>query len=152
MHTVCHDKWTITTSMIMVGKWTNFFLRTFLLFYSPMTEQWAYSPLVHPSPCIPHNPLSGQSDITIPSSLAGMERTPASCDPSHSLLSVDDSQVDYDSLLGLEERRRRFSEALQDEGLRETIRLGKKLRQIQRNVYFRNQMLTGVAEVFFCQG
>ena len=73
-----------------------------------------------------------------------MERIAVSCDPSLPVISVDDSQVDYYSLLGEEERRRRLSEVLDDENLRETIRLEKMLRQIQRKVYFRNQTIVGV--------
>ena len=69
------------------------------------------------------------------------------------MVSVDDSQVDYYRLLKEEERRRRFSEVLDDEDLRETIRMEKMLRQIQRKVYFRNQMMAGVGDrvVFYFQ-
>ena len=75
-----------------------------------------------------------------------MDRIAASCGPSFPVISVDDSQVEYCSLLGEEERRRRFSEVLDDENLRETIRLEKMLRQIQRKVYFRNQIMAGVRD------
>ena len=74
-----------------------------------------------------------------------MDRKAASCAPCLQV-SVDDNQVDYNSLLEEEERRRRFSEVLDDENLNESIRLEKKLRQIQRKIYFRNQIMAGVGE------
>ena len=49
--------------------------------------------------------------------------------------SIDDSKVDYLSLLGLEDRKRRFSEVLVDTELKETMMLQKQYRQIQRQVH-----------------
>ena len=49
--------------------------------------------------------------------------------------SIDDSNVDYLSLLGLEDRKRRFSEVLVDTELKETMMLQKQYRQIQRQVH-----------------
>ena len=78
--------------------------------------------------------------------MAGMEVIAVACAPSLPVVSVDDSQLDYNSLMGEEERRRRFSEVLDDENLKEVIRLEKMLRQIQRKVYFRNQIMAGVRD------
>ena len=47
--------------------------------------------------------------------------------------------VDYTSLLSLEDRRRRFSEVLDDKNLRDTIRMEKMFRQLQRQGYCREQ-------------
>ena len=49
--------------------------------------------------------------------------------------SIDDSKVDYLSLLGLEDRKRRFSEVLVDTELKETMMLRKQYRQIQRQLH-----------------
>ena len=51
--------------------------------------------------------------------------------------SMDDSNVDYTSLLGLEDRKRRFSEDVVDMELKDSVRLQKLYRQIQRNVHCR---------------
>ena len=49
--------------------------------------------------------------------------------------SIDDSKVDYlNRSLGLEDRKRRFSEVLVDTELKETMMLQKQYRQIQRQV------------------
>ena len=48
---------------------------------------------------------------------------------------VDDTRVEYTSLLSMEERRRRFSEVLDDQSLAKTIRVEKMFRQMQRKVY-----------------
>ena len=56
-----------------------------------------------------------------------------------SFLSVDDSKVDYTSLLGLEDRRKRFSEEVVDMDLKDSVRLQKMYRQIQRQVHCREQ-------------
>ena len=53
----------------------------------------------------------------------------------HSSRSTDDSTVDYLSMLGREDRRRRFSERLEDKGLKETVDLQKLFRQIQIQVF-----------------
>ena len=47
---------------------------------------------------------------------------------------ADDARVDYDSLLDSEQRRSRFSEQLLDMELRESVRLGKMYRQLQRQI------------------
>ena len=51
-----------------------------------------------------------------------------------SFLSADDSKVDYTSLLGMEDRRKRFSEEVDDKNLKETIRIKKMYRDLQRQV------------------
>ena len=51
--------------------------------------------------------------------------------------STDDSTVDYLSMLGREDRKRRFSERLEDRGLKETVDLQKLFRQIQIQVFIR---------------
>ena len=48
---------------------------------------------------------------------------------------VDDTKVDYTSLLSMEERGRRFSEVLEDQSLVQTIRVEKMFRQMQKQVY-----------------
>ena len=52
-----------------------------------------------------------------------------------SISSIDDSRVDYTSLLGLEDRRKRFSEEVVDLDLKDSVRLQKLYRQIQRQVH-----------------
>ena len=52
-----------------------------------------------------------------------------------SFLSADDSKVDYTSLLGMEDRRKRFSEEIDDKNLKETIRIKKMYRDLQRQVH-----------------
>ena len=47
---------------------------------------------------------------------------------------ADDARVDYDSLLDSDQRRSRFSEELLDVELRESVRLGKMYRQLQRQI------------------
>ena len=47
-----------------------------------------------------------------------------------SFLSADDSKVDYTSMLGLEDRRKRFSEEVVDMDLKDSVRLQKMYRQI----------------------
>ena len=47
---------------------------------------------------------------------------------------VDDTNIDYVSLMGREEARMRFSEDVVDTELRDSIRLQKMFRQIQREV------------------
>ena len=47
---------------------------------------------------------------------------------------ADDARVDYDSLLDSDQRRSRFSEQLLDLELRESVRLGKMYRQLQRQI------------------
>ena len=49
--------------------------------------------------------------------------------------SMDDSNVDYVSILGLEERKRRFSEDVVDMELMDSVRLQKMYRQLQRHVH-----------------
>ena len=50
-------------------------------------------------------------------------------------ISLDDTKVDYTSLLGMEDRRRRFSEDVVDRDTKDTVRLQKLYRQIQRQVH-----------------
>ena len=47
---------------------------------------------------------------------------------------VDDTNIDYVSLMGREEAKKRFSEDVVDTELRDSIRLQKMFRQIQREV------------------
>ena len=49
--------------------------------------------------------------------------------------SEDDSKVDYTSMLGVEERRQRFSEEVVDKDLKDSVRVQKMYRQLQRQVY-----------------
>ena len=56
---------------------------------------------------------------------------------SSSTLSADDSTVDYISMLGLEDKRRRFSKEVEDADLKESVHLQKLYRQIQRQVHCR---------------
>ena len=49
--------------------------------------------------------------------------------------SMDDSNIDYMSILGLEDKKRRFSEDVVDMDLKDTVRLQKMYRQIQRHVH-----------------
>lgn len=49
--------------------------------------------------------------------------------------SVDDARVDYTSLLDGEDRARRFSEDVVDIDLKDSVRLQKLYRQIQRQVH-----------------
>ena len=58
---------------------------------------------------------------------------------STSALSIDDSTVDYTSMLGLEDRRKRFSEEVVDADLKDSVRLQKLYRQIQRQVHCREE-------------
>ena len=51
---------------------------------------------------------------------------------------ADDARVDYDSLLDSDQRRSRFSEQLLDMELRESVRLGKMYRQLQRQINCRS--------------
>ena len=50
-------------------------------------------------------------------------------------ITMDDTKIDYTSMLGLEDRRRRFSEDVVDFETKDSIRLQKLYRQIQRQVY-----------------
>ena len=50
-------------------------------------------------------------------------------------LSEDDIQVDYTSMLGIEERRQRFSEEVEDMDLKDNVKMQKMYRQLQRQVY-----------------
>ena len=53
---------------------------------------------------------------------------------------MDDSKVDYTSLLDLEDRRKRFSEEVVDMDLKDSVQLQKMYRQIQRQVHCRDQI------------
>ena len=50
-------------------------------------------------------------------------------------LSEDDIKVDYTSMLGMEERRQRFSEEVEDIDLKDSVRMQKMYRLLQRQVY-----------------
>ena len=54
-------------------------------------------------------------------------------------LSTDDSTVDYNSMLGIEDRRKRFSEEVEDGDLKQSVLLQKVYRQIQRQVHCSEQ-------------
>ena len=54
-----------------------------------------------------------------------------------STMTMDDTKVDYTSLMGLEDRRRRFSEDVVDVVTKENVNMQKLYRQIQRQVYCR---------------
>ena len=64
-----------------------------------------------------------------------------------SALSIDDSTVDYTSMLGMEDRRKRFSEEVVDTDLKDSVRLQKLYRQIQRQVHCREKV--AVSRVYF---
>ena len=49
--------------------------------------------------------------------------------------SLDDAKVDYVSILGLEDRRRRFSEDIADLEIKDSVRIKKLLRQLQRDAH-----------------
>ena len=48
---------------------------------------------------------------------------------------MDDTMINYTSMIGLEDKRRRFSEDVVDMDLKESERLKKLFRQIQRQVH-----------------
>ena len=52
-----------------------------------------------------------------------------------SSITMDDSKIDYISMMGLEEKRRRFSEDVVDMELMDSVMLKKLYRQIQRQVH-----------------
>ena len=54
-------------------------------------------------------------------------------------MSIDDSTVDYMSILGMEDRRKRFSEEVEDGDLKQSVLLQKVYRQIQRQVHCSEQ-------------
>ena len=49
--------------------------------------------------------------------------------------SMDDTKVSYNSLLGMEDRKRRFSEVV-DREVRESLMIQKQYRQMQRQIHF----------------
>ena len=51
-----------------------------------------------------------------------------------SSMTVDDTKIDYTSLLGTEERKMRFSEDMVDMDLKDSIKLQKMYKQIQRQI------------------
>ena len=61
----------------------------------------------------------------------------ANCNPPRKAqrYSIDDINIDYMSILGLEDNKRRFSEEVVDMDLKDTVRLQKMYRQIQRHVH-----------------
>ena len=56
-----------------------------------------------------------------------------------SSITMDDTKIDYTSMLGMEDKRRRFSEDVVDMDLKDSVRLKKMYRQIQRQVHFNQQ-------------
>ena len=60
----------------------------------------------------------------------------ANCNPPSKAqtYSMDDINIDYMSILGLEDMKRRFSEEVVDMDLKDTLRLKKMYRQIQHHV------------------
>ena len=64
--------------------------------------------------------------------------------PNYWFRSCDDARVDYTSLLGQEDRRKRFSEELLDTELRDSVQLQKMYRELQRqiNCWDRNKVLS----------
>ena len=48
---------------------------------------------------------------------------------------MDDTMIDYTSMMGLEDKRRRFSEDVVDMDLKDSERIKKLYRQIQRQVH-----------------
>ena len=63
---------------------------------------------------------------------------------------VDDAQIDYLSLMGREEAKKRFSEDVVDTELRDSIRLQKMFRQIQRQARgMQNDKVEDDTKLFF---
>ena len=52
-----------------------------------------------------------------------------------SSVTLDDTEIDYISMLGVEEKRRRFSEDVVDMDLKDSVKIKKLYRQIQRQVH-----------------
>ena len=79
------------------------------------------------------------SVILVTSSPARRARSVVTYRPSFTvvsaLLSEDDAKVDYTSLLDLEDRRKRFSEDVVDKNLKDSIRIKKMYRDLQRQVH-----------------
>jgi hypothetical protein len=50
-------------------------------------------------------------------------------------ITMDDNMIDYTSMMGLEDKRRRFSEDVADMDLKDSERLKKLYRQMQRQVH-----------------
>ena len=64
-----------------------------------------------------------------------------------SSITMDDTMVDYTSMMGLEDKKRRFSEDVVDMELKDSERVKKLYRQIQRQVHC-NQQSKEVLTVF----
>ena len=64
---------------------------------------------------------------------------------------VDDARIDYTSLLDSEQRRARFSEELLDTELRESVRLQKMYRELQRQVNCWDKHKVGLCGEIECQ-
>ena len=54
---------------------------------------------------------------------------------------MDDARIDYTDLLDSDQRRKRFSEELLDNDLRESVRLQKMYRELQRQVRYEEDIL-----------
>ena len=52
-----------------------------------------------------------------------------------SSITMDDTMIDYSSMMGLEDKKRRFSEDVVDMDLKDSERVKKLYRQIQRQVH-----------------
>ena len=61
--------------------------------------------------------------------------------------SLDDAKVDYVSILGLEDRRRRFSEDIADLEIKDSVRIKKLLRQLQRDAHLHLQSKNNYLEI-----
>jgi hypothetical protein len=65
-----------------------------------------------------------------------------------SSITMDDTMIDYTSMMGLEDKKRRFSEDVVDMELKDSERVKKLYRQIQRQVHC-SQESKGVLTVKF---
>ena len=96
-----------------------------------------------PSALIPSTVTSpAASTVTSPLGVAAVNKMKQRSNS----ISMDDTKVDYTSLLGLEDRKRRFSEDVVDRDTKDIVRLQKLYRQIQRQVHC-NQENKGTATV-----
>jgi hypothetical protein len=78
--------------------------------------------------------------ITSPLTSPLEARTIISSVPTFKASSSTVSADDYMSMLGLEDRRRRLSEEVEDADLKESVHLQKLYRQVQRQVHCREHM------------
>ena len=57
---------------------------------------------------------------------------------------MDDTMIDYTSMTGMEDRKRRFSEDVVDMDLKDSERMKKLYRQMQRQVYCSQESKKGL--------